>query len=1257
MRRIQEGRQSAVSGFGRRLAVTFAIGSAVAAVGCAGSRDGETLASLHAREPDLTEAKIDDGLRQAMAGYQAFLDEAPTSALTPEAMRRLADLKLEKEFGLRGASRPPAETAGSSASTTSAASAPTALPRPSSPAAIPESSTRGSAPAALLPLAGETESDRDFETRATVAVLPESGKRSGEEEWALPGDTVAPSEGPLEAIELYDRILATYPDYAYTDQVLYQKARAFDELGRTDEAIAVAHELTTRFPNSRHVAEIQFRRGEYFFTRKRFIEAEEAYAAIARLGSGSGYFELALYKLGWTFYKQMLLEESLESFARLLDQKVETGYDFDQVDDDTEAQRIADTYRVMSLCFSELGGAESITAFFASHGPRSYEHRVYRQMGEFYLEKLRYADAAGAYAAFVDLHPFHAQSPRFSMRIVEIYEVGGFPKLVLEAKKEFAASYGLRSAYWTHFDVEAMPEVVAFLKSNLEDLANHYHALYQNPDAPEDRPAHFAESSKWYRAYLEAFPADPETPGIHYRLADLQLENQDFAEAAAEYERIAYDYAPHERAASAGYAAIFAHREREKQVVALASREADERAAEEARNAVKRAAITSTLRFVDGFPDHEHAATVFGAAVDDLYTLGEHTRAIENGRRLVSEYEDSDPKTRRAAWLVIAHASFDTEAFVDAETGYGRVLELTPPEDESRVAIVNNLAASIYKQGERARAAGDHREAADQFLRIATVAPDSEIRPVAAYDAGAALVALEDWGAAATVFEAFRETFPQHELASEATRQIALVYRSDEQPARAAEEYERVANEADEPTLRSESLLVASQLYQEAEQPEQAISVLETFTREFPTPLEPAIAARFELAELHGEIGASDARKAELRTIVDLDRRAGAERSDVVRVLAARAALALAEDQYAGFTGIRLTLPFEHSLEQKKKSMRQALDSMGRLIDYEVGEVTAAATFYMAEIYDDFSRSLLESERPADLTEDELLQYELVLEEEAYPFEEKAIVVHEKNLELMSSGVFNRWIEKSIGELAVAMPGRYAKFESSTGLLTSPRSYSYVAPSAPAPPLPESIAAVPAEPGEEDAVATSYEDVTDDSATASTEAPEEDTVAAATEAMGDEPVSDTTEAMVDETVSDTTEATEDATMTVSSEEPVEETVTASAEESVEETATVSTEAVVDAPATSSLEAPTDQAATTAATESSKDETAATPDEALATEATTAGTEVDEPESESSPTRPAEEMTPFPAAPAASDPEAGQPEPDALHEESPDHVEP
>jgi tetratricopeptide (TPR) repeat protein len=429
--------------------------------------------------------------------------------------------------------------------------------------------------------------------------------------------------------------------------------------------------------------------------------------------------------------------------------------------------------------------------------------------------------------------------------------------------------------------------------------------------------------------------------------------------------------------------------------------------------------------------------------VDDLYALEEFEFAIETGRRLIDGYPDAKKLTRRSSWLVIAHASFQLVDYEQAEHAYSRVLEMTPAENDAKQDVVENLAASIYKQGEQANEAEDYRTAADHFLRIAQVAPDSGIRPVAEYDAGAALIRLEDWAAAAAVLDAFRQTHPDHELSREATKQMAFVYREDGNLAGAAAEYERVAAEAQDPELRSDALLVAGGLYESSELPAKALAVYLNFVREFTEPIERVVETRFKMAEIYKEQNEAASYHEELRFIVEIDRTAGGSRTARVRYLAAQSALVLSERLYDQFSDIRLAQPFEQNLRKKQKRMDAALAAFGGLVSYEVGEVTAAATFYIAEVYYNFSQALLDSERPSDLVPGEMQDYEMVLEEEAFPFEEQAIEVHEKNLELMAAGVYNHWIEKSLEKLAVLMPGRYAKFESSSGLIASLDSYDY----------------------------------------------------------------------------------------------------------------------------------------------------------------------------------------------------------------------
>ncbi|MDH3751635.1 MAG: tetratricopeptide repeat protein, partial [Gammaproteobacteria bacterium] len=71
------------------------------------------------------------------------------------------------------------------------------------------------------------------------------------------------------AVQLYQQLLEAYPDYRRNDTVLYQLARAYEMGGRNDDALVVLNELIAKFPNTLLIDEVQFRRGEMLFIRKR----------------------------------------------------------------------------------------------------------------------------------------------------------------------------------------------------------------------------------------------------------------------------------------------------------------------------------------------------------------------------------------------------------------------------------------------------------------------------------------------------------------------------------------------------------------------------------------------------------------------------------------------------------------------------------------------------------------------------------------------------------------------------------------------------------------------------------------------------------------------------------------------------------------------------------------------------------------------------------------------------------------------------
>lgn len=1014
-----------------RLNRLFILALPVVLVACTSVDHRGTIAQLRNQRIGIKEETIHGGLERAMAGYQRFLKETPNSPLAPEAIRRLADLKVESEYGVLSASDTPAGKAPAAVSPTPepAAVAATALARKTE--APPEE--------ASAPVSAQAEFGSDFEKRAT-ARQPVAGSTPIAAATSK-GPVDLERAGPLEAIALYKKLLKQYPQYRRNDQVLYQMSRAYEELGRIEEAMKIMNRLVRDFPHSRYFDEVQFRRAEYFFVHRKYLDAEDAYKAIVHTGIGSSFYQLALYKLGWTFYKQELYAEALDRFIKLLDTKVSTGYDFAQTGNEIEHQRIEDTFRVISLSFSYLGGPDVVAKYFASHGRRSYEDGIYRNLGEYYFDKRRYSDAVATYHAFIRRNPFHKKAPHFLMRVIQIDMAGGFPSLVIDAKKEFARKYGLQSDYWQHFDPMKFPKVLGYLKTNLKDLADHYHALYQDKKLAKDKEANFREALHWYRQFLASFPKDTESPVINYQLADLLLENRSFGEAAVEFEKTAYTYPHHAKSAKAGYAAVYAYR----QYLATVP-PAD-------KNRVKQEVVRSSLKFADTFPQHKKAAIVLGAAADDLYDMKNYESALAAARKLIKVFPGADAEVWRAAWLVVGHASYELRQYSDAETAYGKVLALLPPKDKARAALIDNLAASIFKQGEEAKAKGDFRAAANHFLRVAQKAPTSKIRPTAEYDAAAALIELKAWERAAAVLVGFRKAFPGNTLQPEVTKKMAYVYKEEGKLSLAANEYERIERESKDGEVRREALTTAAQLHEKAGEIDRALAVYRRYVNYFPLPVEANLETRNTIAEILKKQGDRKNYLAELRKIVALDASAGSARTDRTRDLAAQAGLVLAEQKYDAFAAVRLVEPLKANLARKQKLMKASTEAFNQLLDYGVGEVTAAATYYLAEIYGHFSVALSKSERPAALSPAELEQYNLAIEDQAYPFEEKAIEIHEKNLQLISQGVYNTWIDKSLQKLAKLVPAHYDRPEESGGPVTSLDTYVFAIGRA-APPAP-----------------------------------------------------------------------------------------------------------------------------------------------------------------------------------------------------------
>ncbi len=827
-----------------------------------------------------------------------------------------------------------------------------------------------------------------------------------------------------EAIHLYTALLKAYPKYERNDSVLYQLARAYELNAQPQKALTSLDQLVGSYPNSRYLAEAQFRRGEILFSDKAYPKSQAAYEAVIKIGAASPFYNQSLYKHGWSLFKQGENERSLESFAGVLDSVlVSKRNPAELVELDTlsrpNRELVEDTFRVMSITFSYSDGPKSIDEFVKRHTPagrqpRPYSYLLYARLGDLYMEKERYTDAADSYRAFVMQDRNNEKAPLLEMQAIEAYQKGGFPQLVLQGKKEFVENYSFGTPYWQGREAKNEAKVVAVLKTNLKDVAQHYHAEAQRSKNVAD----YQEAAKWYHSYLTSFPDDPDSAVTNFLLADTLFESKQYLEAAKEYESTAYHYGNNEKAAAAGYAAIVAYGKQEESLSG------------ETKATVHSRSVDSSLKFAQTFPTHPESAQVLTRAATDLYTIKDYPRAIAAAEALLARQPPVDVTKQRVAWTVIGNSNFDQGVFDKAEAAYGHAQTLMPPGDPERPVIVERLAASIYKQGEQKSKSGDSAAAVDDFLRVAALAPTSKVRANADFDAAALLIKDKQWDRAIVVLEGFRRNFPQSPLQVDVTRNLAVAYTESNHPGQAAGEFEKIAQTPGEsPDAQREATLQAADLYDKSGNTAKSRAMLEAFVKHFPQPLNPAMEARNKLSVITAKLGDIGARDYWLKDVIAADRAAGGARTDRSRALAAKATLTLASPLREEFRSIKLVAPLKKSLAEKRKSMEAALKAYESATDYQVAEVTTAATFESAELYRQLGKDLMTSERPKNLSKDEIEQYNVLLEEQAFPFEEKAIKLHEVNAARTKDGTYDEWVQKSFTALAQLNPGRYGKVE------------------------------------------------------------------------------------------------------------------------------------------------------------------------------------------------------------------------------------
>lgn len=828
-----------------------------------------------------------------------------------------------------------------------------------------------------------------------------------------------------KAIQLYKNFLGSSENIAQRAESYYQLARAYDLLGEIDRSMNMLNKLVIEHPESNYYQEAQFRRGEILFADADFSAAADAYKQVLSRKHDERFFEQSLYKYAWSLYKTEEYKVAVLAFFQLIDYMILYG----NADPQALASNklMSDSQRAISLSFSHLEGAKSVREYFETYGRKPYEINVYDALARHYLSRERFKDAADSYGTFVETHPLHPKAPIFQTAVIETYIKGSFPSQVLPAKEQFVKRFGIQSEFWSYYQARAeewiitdkivIDDVKKHLKQHLTDITSHYHNIAQQSGLAKD----YLDSVDWYRQSLATFINDPEARNINQLLAEALFDAGDYAQAIKEFEHTVNDYpGTPEQNAKTAYFGLTAYQK----LLDTFSGEESERGVWIAKK------ILAQLEFAKTYPLHSERANVLDLTLEDQLGIDDLLGAIETALIMVNS-KNMPIHLQKKAWITIANGEFDLQQYPEAELAYLKVLEFEDHSPEAILKFKDQLATSIYKQAEGLKNAGYKLEAAEQFLRVGKQAPDSRIRATADFDAANLFLEMSSWNAAITVLTQFRRLYPNHALIETIPDKLTVAYEAVENWGAASKELEIIFNKhiEQQPALAQQALWRAAELREKSGQKSDTIRLYKQYAHGFSEPLELRAEAQYRLTNLYLEVGDFEKRQFWLKQLINNYKNAGNKHTDRSLYLAAFAAYEMSKPAFEEFANIKLKLPLKTSLQAKKQALEKSLNYYSTIIEISIADFTTAATFKTGELYRILASDLMNSEKPKGLNELELEQYEILLEEQALPFEDQAIEVYEQNTQLVLRMIYDEWVRKSFSALSKLMPGRYAKNE------------------------------------------------------------------------------------------------------------------------------------------------------------------------------------------------------------------------------------
>lgn len=811
-----------------------------------------------------------------------------------------------------------------------------------------------------------------------------------------------------KTIELLSTSLKDYPKAKGNDKILYQLAKAYDHKTDSINSEKTLLTLVKKHPKSPFYIESQFRLAEIFFSKRNYIKAEDTYTDIIGSRKDNVFYEKALFKRGWARFKQEYYLEAVDDYLEAV-----KYHNFDDYNELKKAQldQFNEYFRAIGLSFSYLGGAEPLNNYFKTNPSFRYIYYSYSHVSDIYLKQQRYSDAAKTLEFFMVNNKNSNKLPLSQLKIIDVWKKGGFAKKAAEKIENLYSKYNPNHKFWLNKNEseKTYKKVSAQLKENILLASSYYHKLYQE----KPKKTHFEQAQIWYERYLKHYKSYARKDDIYYQYGSLLAKNRLYDKALKLYEFAAYD------------GNLILNKKAAYSTIVISDKIYNKSKSGAAKKKILNKHIKYATLYTQLYSNNKRSPQIILHAAELAFQTKQYKKAIVLAESIPDKINST---TSIKAKIIKSHSYFNLLEFANAEAAYFSVLSNGGLGKNLKRKLTDKLALSIYKQAEISVSDGKLSDAIDHYTRISDIAPSSSISSTGYYDAIALSMKNKLWDVSIQKIKSFQRLFPQSKYSRDVTKKLSIAYLKSNQGIKAAHEFEKISGFEKNKDIKIAALWQAAELYEDRNDILGAIRTYEKYSAKYKKPFPQYMESMKKLTDLYKKTSNSKKTSRWYKEIIKADKKTiNKYKTDRTRYITSFASLSLAKSEHLRFSKQQLIIPLKLTLRKKKYAMQKAVKYYGQASKHGVAETATESTHAIADIYKNFSKDLLSSQRPKNLKGEELEQYVILLEDKAFPFEDKAIEFYEANMSHIKDGVYDKWVKQSHIQLKELFPTRYKR--------------------------------------------------------------------------------------------------------------------------------------------------------------------------------------------------------------------------------------